>query len=165
MIQQGILPFKIEHTEELITPRSGLALFAEVIRALRVGEKVEAHFPKPGSNRGYEAWSYIEPVLLMLEGGGRHIEDLREIRDDAALRRLVGIKEMPSLSTYGDWLVRMGAGGGLRAIRGVNEEVAEMILQRTAAATLDVDATVIEAEKEEADMSSPRTGMISRPRR
>jgi hypothetical protein len=153
MIQQGILPFKIEHIEELITPRSGLALFAEVIRALKVGEKVETHFPKPGSNRGYEAWSYIEPVLLMLEGGGRHIEDLREIRDDAALRRLVGIEEMPSLSTYGDWLVRMGAGGGLRAIRGVNEEVAEMILQRTGTpeATLDVDATVIEAEKEEAE--------------
>jgi hypothetical protein len=32
MISQGILPFKIEHTEEQITPRSGgLALFAEVI--------------------------------------------------------------------------------------------------------------------------------------
>jgi hypothetical protein len=153
MIQQGILPFKIEHTEELITPRSGLALFAEVIRALKVGEKVEAYFPKPGSNRGYEAWSYIEPVLLMLEGGGRHIEDLREIRDDAALRRLVGIKEMPSLSTYGDWLARMGGRGGIRAIRGVNDEVAEKIVGRvgTSEETLDVDATVIEAEKQEAE--------------
>jgi hypothetical protein len=91
MISQGIPRFKIEHTEEQITPRSGLALFAEVIRALDVRRKVEGHFPKPGSNRGYEAWSYIEPVLLMLEGGGRHIEDLREIRDDAALRQLAGM--------------------------------------------------------------------------
>ena len=113
MISQGILPFKIEHTGEQITPRSGLALFAEVVRALDVKRKVEGHFPKPGSNRGYEAWSYIEPVLLMLEGGGRHIGDLREIRDDAALRQLAGIGEMPSLSTYGDWLVRMGSGGGV----------------------------------------------------
>jgi len=64
MISQGILPFKIERTEELITPRSGLALFAEVIRALGVKQKVEGHFPKPDSNRGYKAWSYIEPVLL-----------------------------------------------------------------------------------------------------
>ena len=115
MISQGILRFKIEHTEEQITPRSGLALFAEVVRALDVKRKVEGHFPKPGSNRGYEAWSYIEPVLLMLEGGGRHIGDLREIRDDAALRQLAGIGEMPSLSTYGDWLVRMGSGGGVAA--------------------------------------------------
>lgn len=82
MIQQGILPFKIEHTDELITPRSGLALFAEVIRAMKVEEKVKHHFPKPGSNRGCEAWAYVEPLLLMMQGGGRHIEDLREIRDD-----------------------------------------------------------------------------------
>ena len=40
MIQQGILPFKLEHTDELITPRSGLALFAEVIRTLKVDRKV-----------------------------------------------------------------------------------------------------------------------------
>jgi len=55
MIQQGILPFKIEPTQELITPRSGLALFAEVIRALKVDQKVKRAFPVPGSNRGYEA--------------------------------------------------------------------------------------------------------------
>jgi hypothetical protein len=29
MIQQAILPFKMERTDELITPRSGLGLFAE----------------------------------------------------------------------------------------------------------------------------------------
>jgi len=155
MISQGILPFKIEHTEEQITPRSGLALFAEVIRALDVRRKVEGHFPKPGSNRGYEAWSYIEPVLLMLEGGGRHIEDLREIRDDAALRQLVGIGEMPSLSAYGDWLVRARRNGGREAMEKVDEETAETIYRRTGTSdyTLNVDATVIEAEKEKAAMT------------
>jgi hypothetical protein len=55
MISQGILPFKIECTEEMITPRSGLALFAEVIRTFDVKQKVKAHFPKPSSNRSYEA--------------------------------------------------------------------------------------------------------------
>jgi hypothetical protein len=152
MIQQGILRFKIEHTEELITPRSGLALFAEVIRTLKVDQKVKNAFPVPGSNRGYEVWSYIEPLLLMLEGGGRHIEDLREIRDDETLRRLVGLGRMPSLSTFGDWLVRAGATGGVEAMGGVDEEVAGTIWQRLGRAeyTLDVDATVIEAEKREA---------------
>ena len=68
MIQQGILPFKIERTEELITPRSGLALFAEAVRTLKVPGKIGEAFPQPGSNRGYQAWSYIEPLLLMLVG-------------------------------------------------------------------------------------------------
>jgi hypothetical protein len=153
MISQGILPFKIERTEEQITARSGLALFAEVIRALGVEKKIEGYFPKPGSNRGYGAWAYIEPVLLMLEGGGRHIEDLREIRDDGPLRELVGMAKMPAVSTYGDWLRRMGARGGERAIRSANEEIVDLIVRRTGSAdyTLDVDATVIEAEKEAAE--------------
>jgi hypothetical protein len=152
MIQQRILPFKIEHTDELITPRSGLALLAEVIRAMEVEEKVKHHFPKPGSNRGYEAWAYVEPLLLMMQGGGRHIEDLREIRDDGALRQMIGLQEMPSLSTYGDWLVRMGASAGVEAMVEVDEAVARTIISRTAREgyTLDTDATVIEAEKEEA---------------
>ncbi len=70
MIQQGILPFKLEHSDELIRPRSGSTLFGEVIRTLKVDRKVRENFPRPGSNRGSEAWEYIEPLLLMLEGGG-----------------------------------------------------------------------------------------------
>jgi hypothetical protein len=38
----------------------------------------------------------------MLEGGGRHIEDLREIQDDEALRQIVGLDRMPSVLTFGD---------------------------------------------------------------
>ncbi len=66
MIAQCILPFKLERTDELITPRSGLALMAEVMRSLKVREKIASHFPRPGSNRGYEAWEYVEPLLLMM---------------------------------------------------------------------------------------------------
>ena len=155
MIQQAILPFKMERTDELITPRSGLGLFAEVVRTLGVPGKIEAAFPRPGSNRGYEAWAYVEPLVLMLAGGGRHIEDLREIRDDKALRVLVGLRRMPSVSTFGDWLVRTGASSGINTMRAVDEEVAGAIWKRTGTAdyTLDVDATVIEAEKKAAEMT------------
>jgi hypothetical protein len=153
MIQQGLLPFKIEHTDEFITPRSGQALFAEVMRAFKIGEKVGEYFPEPGSNRGYEAWSYVEPLLLMMEGGGRHVEDLREIRDDQALRALTGLEEMPSVSTFGDWLTRTGSNGGIPAVTRIVEESAERTWKRlgTPGYTLDVDATVIEAEKKEAE--------------
>ena len=152
MIQQGNLPFKLEISQEQITPRSGLAIYAEVLRALRVEEKVERQLPPPGSNRGYRPWRYVEPLLLLLYGGGRHIEDLREIREDGALRGLIGLEEMPSCSTFGDWLVRVGQGGGIEGLAGVNKEVVGEILAKDEREgyTLDVDATVIEAEKKEA---------------
>ncbi len=153
IIPQGLLPFKVEHTDELITPRSGLAFFAEVMRSFKIEEKVGLYFPEPGSNRGYEAWAYVGPLLLMIEGGGRHVEDLREIREDRALRELTGLEAMPSVSTVGDWLLRTGSRGGMPAVRKLVEETGERIWKRLATPdyTLDVDATVIEAEKKEAE--------------
>jgi hypothetical protein len=80
MLQQGLLPFKLERTDELITPRSGLALFAELVRGFKIEQRVERTFRRPGSNRGYEAWFYILPLLLMIEG--RHIKHLLFIRGE-----------------------------------------------------------------------------------
>jgi hypothetical protein len=168
MIQQGILPFKLEHTEELITPRSGLALFAEVVRTLRVDQTVRESFARPGSNRGYEAWSYIEPLLLMLEGGGRHVEDLREIRDDETLRRLIDLWRMPSLSTFGDWMVRSGAtGGGLGFSITADQDAAVKEVIKTVRdwkphLTAEGERTRRTAS---AIMSSPATGMSWRRKR
>ena len=152
MIQQGILPYKLEITKEEITPRSGLVLYAEVLQAMGIREEVERYFPQPGSNRGYSPWLFIQPVLMMLYGGGRHIEEIREIRDDFAVRKLVGMEQVPSLSTFGDWLKRVGETGGREAMEKVNEEVVRGVCLRDEEGnyTLDVDATVIEAEKQSA---------------
>jgi len=93
-------------------------------------------------------------VLMMLYGGGRHIEGIREIRDDFALRGLIKMKKMPSLSTYGDWLVREGKTGGLEAMQRVNSEVVRAVCLRDKEEeyNLDVDATVIEVDKKSAQM-------------
>ncbi len=61
MIQPGIFPFKLEITQEDITPRSGLILYAEVLRALRIRERIERYLPQPGSNREYSPSKYVEP--------------------------------------------------------------------------------------------------------
>lgn len=153
MIAQGILPFKVEITSEEITPRSGLAVYSEVLRALGIPESIGEELPPPGSNRGYPAWQFVEPLLLMLHAGGRHIEDLREIEEDRALRRLIGLKTMPDTSTYGDWLVRMGRTGGKGGVARVTKAVVAVALKKDEHSdyTLDTDATVIEAEKEKAE--------------
>jgi len=107
MIKQTVLPFKLKMSKEQITPCSGLALYAEFLRAIGIKEMVQLYMPVPGSNRGYGAWQFIEP--LMLYGGGRHIEDVREIAEDKALRRLIGLRSKPSAW----WL---SAGGILRGV-------------------------------------------------
>jgi len=47
----------------------------------------------------------------MLHGGGKKLEDLRELKGEVSLRELVEIKELPASCTMGDWLRRMGENG------------------------------------------------------
>lgn len=155
MIQQRLFSIKFERTEEEITPRVGLILFDEFMKVFGLKEMVSRYMPKPGSNRGFDAWMYIEPLVLMLYGGGRHIEDLRELRDDKALRGVCGLGRIPSSSAVGDWLLRMGKGKGLLALGGVIKKITEKILIRDnhLEYTLWSDPTIIEAEKREAAMT------------
>ena len=87
MMHQSVLPFKLKRTEEHITARSGLALYAEFMKAMRVMGLVNEYFPKAGSGNSYKASEYITPLSMMLYGGGESIEDMREIRGDATLRK------------------------------------------------------------------------------
>jgi HPt (histidine-containing phosphotransfer) domain-containing protein len=150
MIAQNLLSYKIERTEEEITPRSGLAIYAEFLRALKLDKLIAEQMPLPGSNRGYKAWQYIQPLMLMLYGGGRHIDDLREIRQDKALRTLVDLKHIPSASTVGDWLRRMGNTEGIKKLVNIEHSLVRELLLRdkNQEYTLYIDATVIEAEKD-----------------
>ena len=75
MIHRSVLPFKLKRTEEQVTARSGFALYAEFMKAMRVTELVNEYFPKGGSGNSYKASEYIIPISLMLYGGGANIGD------------------------------------------------------------------------------------------
>ena len=75
MIQQTVFSFKLERTEEKITARSGLALFAEFFKAMGVEELVDKHMPGPRSGRGFDPSLYIKPLCMSIYGGGHSIGD------------------------------------------------------------------------------------------
>ena len=84
-LTQTVLPFKIEATEELLTANAGLMLFGEFTQGLGLTRWLTQEMPKPGSGRGYEAVSYVTPLILMLTTGGRRLVDLRTLKNDEAL--------------------------------------------------------------------------------
>ena len=47
MIRQTVMGFKLERTEEKVTARSGLVLYAEFMEAMGVEGLVDQHMPKP----------------------------------------------------------------------------------------------------------------------
>lgn len=156
MIRQTVFGFKIEKTSEELTAHGGLALLAEYNHGMGLRELADRHLPGPGSNRGYRASAFVDSLVLLLQAGGRHLEDIRELRQEGPLLKLVERDEFPDSDTIGDWLRRMGdvASGqaGLTGLGHVRDTLNHRLLRKDQHTdyTLDVDATQVEAEKEDA---------------
>jgi hypothetical protein len=146
-MSQTVLPFKLSATAESLTAHAGLVLIGEYMEALGLASLIDHELPGPGSAIGYEASAFVEPLVLLLHGGGRTLEDLRVLRGESGLLRLLQWN-LPSSDAAGDWLRRMGD-KGLPGFQRVNRTVNRRVLRRESreSYTLDIDATGIEAEK------------------
>ena len=155
MIRQTILPFKLEMTRDMITPHAGLALLGEFAVGLGLLQSADRNLPTPGIGAGYNPSEYIFPLMLMLNGGGRSLEDIRQIRDDEGLREILPLERIPSSDACGDWLRSMGVSAGLYGLDKVNRRLLKrgMKYDGTTGYTLDIDATGIVAEKQSAKMT------------
>src|SRR5258708_37755044 len=106
---QTVLPFKLTASDESLTAHAGLVLFDEYLGAMGIAALINHELPGAGSAAGYDPSAHVSPLVLMLAGGGRALEDLRVLRPDDGLRGVVGLGEMPSRGARGDWRGRMGA--------------------------------------------------------
>ncbi len=168
--KEGILPFKIIPCDEPPVARSGLLLPYEIAKALKLPRVIDKELPRPGSGRGYKPSQFVMPLILMFHGGGRKLEELREIRAEVSLRHLLEMESLPASCTIGDWLRRMGQEGeGLFGLGKVNHHLVSEVIRRDKRNnyTLDVDASVIESGKEEAKVTykgekgyQPQTGFL-----
>ncbi|HAZ10016.1 MAG: hypothetical protein A2Z59_00180 [Nitrospinae bacterium RIFCSPLOWO2_02_39_17] len=157
MIQQTVFPFKIEITKERLTAHGGLALMAEFNHEIGLRGLADKYLPISESNRGFNPSLYIDSLILMLQGGGRSLKDIRELEYEEDLMKIVGRNNIPSPDAIGDWLRRMGSKesgrSGLAGLDKVREAINNRIMRRDGIKeyTLDADATEIIADKEEAN--------------
>jgi len=151
MLNQTVLPFKLESTPEQLTAHAGLAMFGEFCAAMKLSEQVNRYLPAPGSAKGFKPCAYVQPLVLMLHGGGRSLEDIRMLANDDGLPPLLNMK-VPSSDATGDWLRRMGTSTGLDDLETVKNKQLKWAMKREAEKeyTLDIDASQIIAAKYEA---------------
>jgi hypothetical protein len=150
-VTQERLDFQLAPTRDTITGRAGLALFEEAALVLGVGKSIKENLPPPGSGKGFKPQEYVLPLVMMLCGGGRTLEDIREIELDDGLKELCGLARLPSADAIGQWLRR----GQLSGLKRTNEFLARQVIVRSDQDdfTMDVDATMIETKKQCADMT------------
>ncbi|VAW56622.1 hypothetical protein MNBD_GAMMA07-2494 [hydrothermal vent metagenome] len=149
---QTVLPFKLEKTLEKLTAHAGLVLAGEYMQALNLNRIIDTHMPSAKSAVGYRASNYIQALILMLLGGGQSIADMRVIKNDISLQKLLNIKMIPSESAIGDWLSRLGKKGGLDGLEKVQSNLISIALNNESQTdyTLDIDATQIISHKDSA---------------
>ena len=155
MIQQTIFSFKLETTKEVLTARSGLALFAEYNHGIGLRELADKYLPAPGSNRGFKPSVFVNALVLMLQGGGRSLEDIRELKADEGLMKLIDSEDIPNPDTAGDWLRRMGdletGQKGLKGLDEVRVAINRRIIKRDDREEYTLDADAMEVVGEKAD--------------
>jgi hypothetical protein len=156
MIAQTLFSFKLDTTREKLTAHGGLALMAEFNHGIGIRELSNKYLPHPQSNRGFIPSVYVDSLVLMLESGGVSLEDIRELKYEEGLMKLIGETKIPSPDALGDWLERRGKDStGLCGLDKVREQINHRLLKRDGIKeyTLDADATEIIGEKENANFT------------
>jgi len=142
---------KIEHTDERLTRRSGMVLVDEFGRRVDLRRVVDRVFGAPGSGRGRAASEYVTAFVDMFIDGALTLEHVRMFEQDHAFKEMIGRADYPSSDAMGDWLRRQGGVEGEHKVWTIQKPLLD--LSRDCDATLDIDATIIEADKGDGEKS------------
>jgi hypothetical protein len=173
---EGALLFTLDPQplEEAVTGYAGLPLFLQAVRSLDVGACVRQHLHLKQRQRGFDEASYVESFLVLNALGGECLEDFDRLREDEGLRTMLG-HEAPSPEAARKFLyqfhdaekvaqaqLELPAGqvsyipdesAPLRGLAQVKQALVQEVGRRCAdqkIATIDLDATIIESWKKEA---------------
>ena len=133
-----------------MTSLGGLVVVEELARAVGLWKQVDGVLAGPKSGRGYAPHAFVQGLIWMLHAGGRRLEDLRELRGEQEVLGALGLEALPDAGTVGDWLRRQGEKGAA-GIQQISRQLIRPGLESAEEVILDVDATEIEAEKQEAE--------------
>jgi hypothetical protein len=89
------LPYKLDTTKDLLISRAGLLVIADLMETLRFDDHIDQHVPQPNSNRGFHPSDFIKARVLMQHEGSYHLDDIRHVHDDEALRTVLTLETSP----------------------------------------------------------------------
>jgi len=173
---EGELLFELdpEPLEECLTAYAGIPLFVQAMRSLHLPQSVQQQVRIKQRERGFDEASYVESFLVLNALGGDCLEDFERLREDAGLKQILG-HELPSPEAARKFLYQFHEeqlieqaqtelpvgqvsyipeeSERLRGLAQVNRDLIQELGRRCPdqrIATVDLDSTVIESWKREA---------------
>jgi hypothetical protein len=137
---------RLEVTDEALTVLTGLSLFYAMAEALEIPRTLDERVKVKQRESGYPESEHILALAANAFVGGDYLEDLEALREDVAIQRVIGRKDLPDPTTAGDFCRRFTLGHLLqlnRAFAEIEQRVYEH-RQEVTRWTIDVDAKVHE---------------------
>ena len=165
--ERARLPFEIDHRIDpgLITAHAGVPLVIELFRRVGAAQVVNAQVRIKQRQRGLTPAQLVETLIALWAAGGDRCQDLQTLRADTALATLLGYAlpaattvrdfletfhvEEPSLWRAGEKTAVPEESAPLAGVGAANRRVLAAVQHPAPqpTATLDVDATIVEAHK------------------
>src|ERR1700693_5949036 len=161
------------HAEQGLTALAGIPLLLQAFRSLDLPRSVARHVPVKQRQRGLDEASYVESFLILNAAGGECLDDFAHLRQDG-VRELIG-HDLPSPEAARKFLYQFHderlieqaqqrllpgqisyipeENQALEGLGQVNTDLVRELARRGEAqkmATIDLDSTVIESWKKEA---------------
>ncbi len=166
---QTRLPFELDVRAEAgaLTAHGGVPLVIEAFRASGAAVVLDASVVIKRRKRGLAPAALVEGLFALWAAGGERCEDLDPLREDVALALLLG-HGLPAPQTARDFLEAFdeavpplwqgekanvpGEGERLQGLAAANRRLLSWLQERApqAVATIDVDATILESQKQSA---------------
>jgi DDE family transposase len=170
------LGFEYEQSEpdERVTARAGIPLLVDAFRALGLAQSARDNLHLKQRQRGLDEAQYVESFVILNASGGECLDDFAQLRQDHGLEALIGY-QLPSPEAARKFLNQFhdeekieqargqlalgevsyipGESQPLRCLGHVNEDLIEQLSRRCPEqriATIDLDSTVIESWKRQA---------------
>ena len=152
MLHQTNLPVTLKKTTAKITPRAGLILIEKVAGELQMEQLLDLHFGSlKQRKRGLLVSRQIMDIACMLIDGGERIEDIKQLRSDEGWQKIREEEKIMAPRTARDLLHRFDE-RGLMQFEVRERQLTHRVTKKISSeeiATIDADATFIEAHKEE----------------
>lgn len=151
MITRNLQRLKVEKTSQQLTSFAGIPLLTELAHQIGIIEdldKIEGLWKRQGD---YGTADYVMSLALTLAAGGEGLDDIRQLRGDAGIKTL-GMEDIPASNSMGEFLRRFGH-FTIHRLAGVNSRQVIRAVKREglSSVTLDIDSTLIESQKQEAE--------------
>jgi len=144
---------RLEVTQEPLTVHTGLSLFYAMAEALEVPRILDEYVRVKERESGYPESEHILALAANAFVGGDYLDDLEALREDVAIQRAIGRREIPDPTTAGDFCRRFTLGHILQMNKAFGKIQQEVYKRRKGVHTwtIDVDAKVHEVygEKKE----------------